>query len=72
MTENMSIEKCSDAVLLNSPNKDRRKEDVLDPIEIDRTILFVDCLGVGLRFFCLGKSEAAYMQKTLHAKLYTT
>ena len=30
--------KCSDAVLLNSLNRDRTKEEMLDPIGIDGTI----------------------------------
>ena len=30
--------KCSDAVLLNSLNRDRMKEEMLDPIGIDGTI----------------------------------
>ena len=45
--DNKSIGECPDAVLLNSLNRDRTKEETLDPIGIDGTISIFDCLGVG-------------------------
>jgi len=38
MPDNISLVKCSDAVLLNRLNKGKMKEKEMDPIEIDGTI----------------------------------
>jgi len=45
--DNKSMVNCSEDIVLNGMNRDRTKEEMLDPIAIERERrLLVDCLGV--------------------------